>query len=123
MDSSKFPRDTDITAAKRLLSSVAQKPEMRAWRIHEQKVCSFSNITSHRNRLLLFVKHLAMRMLKIHQLVTTFNVTEHTLHTQYIQSLMQLKTLFILTLTRHVSAAVGHHQVLLLKLFHCSFYI
>jgi hypothetical protein len=27
---------------------------------------------------------------------------------------MQLKILFILTLTRHVSAAVGHHQVFLL---------
>jgi hypothetical protein len=45
------------------------------------------------------------------------------LHTQYIQSLMQLKILFILTLTRHVSAAVVHHQVFLLKLFHCNFYI
>jgi hypothetical protein len=31
--------------------------------IHEQNVCSFSNITWHRNRLLLFVKHLAMRIL------------------------------------------------------------
>jgi hypothetical protein len=30
---------------------------MRKWCIHEQKVCSFSNITSHQNRLLLFVKH------------------------------------------------------------------
>jgi hypothetical protein len=33
---------------------------------------------------------------------------------------MQLKILFILTITRHVSSAVGHHQVLLLKLFHCN---
>jgi hypothetical protein len=32
---------------------------------------------------------------------------------------MQLKILFILTLTRHVSAAGDHHQVFLLKLFHC----
>jgi hypothetical protein len=36
---------------------------------------------------------------------------------------MQLKILFIRTLTRHVSAAVGHHQVCLLKLFHYNFYI
>jgi hypothetical protein len=31
--------------------------------------------------------------------------------------------LFILILPRHVSAAMGHHQVLLLKLSHCNFYI
>jgi hypothetical protein len=31
--------------------------------------------------------------------------------------------LFILILPRHVSAALGHHQVLLLKLSHCNFYI
>jgi hypothetical protein len=43
------------------------------------------------------------------------------LHTQYIQSFMQLKILFIPTLTRHVSASVGHHQVFLLKMFHCNF--
>jgi hypothetical protein len=30
---------------------------------------------------------------------------------------------FILILPRHVSAALGHHQVLLLKLSHCNFYI
>jgi hypothetical protein len=51
------------------------------------------------------------------------NILIHILHTQYIQSLRQLKILFILTLKRHVSAAVGHHQVFLLKLFHCNFYI
>jgi hypothetical protein len=45
------------------------------------------------------------------------------LHAQYIQSLMQLKILFILILTRHVSAEVDHHQVFLLKLFHCNLYI
>jgi hypothetical protein len=31
--------------------------------IHEQNVCSFANITSHRNRLPLCVKHLATRIL------------------------------------------------------------
>jgi hypothetical protein len=37
--------------------------QVRTWCIHEQNVCSFSNITSHRNHLLLFVEHLAMRFL------------------------------------------------------------
>jgi hypothetical protein len=36
---------------------------VQTWRIREQNVCSFLNITSHRKRLLLFVKHLAMRIL------------------------------------------------------------
>jgi hypothetical protein len=31
--------------------------------------------------------------------------------------------ILILILPRHVSAALGHHQVLLLKLSHCKFYI
>jgi hypothetical protein len=52
-----------------------------------------------------------------------FKLCNKILHTQYIQSLMQLKILFIPTLTQHVSAAVGHPQVFLLKLFHCNFYI
>jgi hypothetical protein len=52
-----------------------------------------------------------------------FNLLLIILHTQYIQSLMQLKILFILILTRHVLAAVGRHPVFLLKLFHCNFYI
>jgi hypothetical protein len=44
-------------------------------------VCSFSNITSHGSRLLLFVKHLAMRNKEvptkatIHRLVTAFRDT------------------------------------------------
>jgi hypothetical protein len=53
----------------------------------------------------------------------TLNVVSCTLHTQNIQSLMQPEFLFILILPRHISAALGHHQVLLLKLSHCNFYI
>jgi hypothetical protein len=49
-------------------------------------------------------------------------VPSYTLHTQNIQSLMQPE-FFILILPRHVSAALGLHQVLLLKLPHCIFYI
>jgi hypothetical protein len=37
--------------------------QVQTWHIHKQNVCSFFNITSHQNRLLLFVKHLAMRIL------------------------------------------------------------
>jgi hypothetical protein len=36
---------------------------------------------------------------------------------------MQLEIFVILILPWHVSAALGHHQVLLLKLSHCNFYI
>jgi hypothetical protein len=59
---------------------------------------------------------------ELHNLYSSPNIIR-LLHTQYMQSLMQLKILFILTLTRYVSAAVGHHQVFLLKLFHCNFYV
>jgi hypothetical protein len=45
------------------------------------------------------------------QLHFTHNIYSH---------LCNLKILFILNLTRHVSAAVGHHQVFLIKLFHCN---
>jgi hypothetical protein len=35
--------------------------QLRAWRTDELNVCSFSNIASHRNRSLLFLKHLPVR--------------------------------------------------------------
>jgi hypothetical protein len=66
---------------------------MRTCCIHDYNVCSFSNITSYRNRLLLFVKYLSMRIvarkyrIRIHRLVTKFrdtgSVCDHqTLHRQ-----------------------------------------
>jgi hypothetical protein len=36
---------------------------MRTWCIHEQSMCSFANIASHRERLLLILKHLLVRIL------------------------------------------------------------
>jgi hypothetical protein len=45
------------------VSSCLESPHVRVWCIQEQKVYASSNITSHRNRLLLFVKHLVMRTL------------------------------------------------------------
>jgi hypothetical protein len=55
------PRDTrvkDTLVARPLLMSVAQKAvQVRTGCIYEQNVCSFSDITSQRNSLLLFVKH------------------------------------------------------------------
>jgi hypothetical protein len=46
------------------------------------------------------------------------------LHTQNIQSLMQLEIFYVFCiLPRRVSAVLGRHQVLLLKLSHCNFYI
>jgi hypothetical protein len=69
IDSSSLPCDTRVkvtSVARPLLTPVAQtlyKCE-HGVAVHEQNVCSFSNITSHRNRLLLFVKHSAMRILK-----------------------------------------------------------
>jgi hypothetical protein len=44
------------------------------------------------------------------------------LHSQNIQSSMQPEFYFIL-IVPHVSATLGHHQVLLIKLSHCNFYI
>jgi hypothetical protein len=50
--------------------------QVRTWRIHEQNVCSFSNIASHRN-CLLFIKHVAMCMMtwkyRIRQHIPTSN--------------------------------------------------
>jgi hypothetical protein len=54
--------------------------------IHEQRVCSCSNVSSHRNRLPRFVQRLAMQMFATHQLVTTFQVTEHIYDMQRVQS-------------------------------------
>jgi hypothetical protein len=48
-----------ILVPRPLFTSVAQK-----LCIHEQNACSFSSITSHRNRLLLLMKHLAVRILR-----------------------------------------------------------
>jgi hypothetical protein len=44
-------------------SSCAKDVQVRTWCIHELNVCSFSNITSHRHRLVLFVKHSALHIL------------------------------------------------------------
>jgi hypothetical protein len=44
-------------------ASCAKTVQVRTWCVHEQNVCSFSNITSHRKCLLLFVKHLALHFL------------------------------------------------------------
>jgi hypothetical protein len=55
------PRDNQATVtldARPLFSTAAQK-----LRKSEHNECSFSNINSHRNRLLLFAKHLAVRIL------------------------------------------------------------
>jgi hypothetical protein len=60
---SPFPRDTRVKVtltARPLLKPTALKPCRCAHGV--QNVCPFSNITSHRNRLQLFVKHLAMRI-------------------------------------------------------------
>jgi hypothetical protein len=51
--------------ARPLLTPVAQKLyRCEHGVIHEQNECSFSNITLHRNSLLLFVKSLAMHILR-----------------------------------------------------------
>jgi hypothetical protein len=44
-------------------------------------------------------------------------------YTKYTVFNVTWNFLFILILPRHVSASLGHHQVLLLKLSHCNFYI
>jgi hypothetical protein len=64
-------------------ASCAKPVQVRKWFIHEQNVCSFSNIASHLNRLLLFAKHLANaypdkevpEKTTIHRLVTKFRDT------------------------------------------------
>jgi hypothetical protein len=58
-----LPPDTRVKVtlvARPLLTPTAQ---VRTRCIHQQNVCSSSKITSHRNRSLLFVKHLATRIL------------------------------------------------------------
>jgi hypothetical protein len=63
IDPPNFPRDTVIHLTffgRLLLSPVAQA---RAWCVTEQNVYLFSNITSHQNRLPLFVKHLSVLLL------------------------------------------------------------
>jgi hypothetical protein len=78
IDSPNFHRDTRVVRPP--LTLVAPKLcRCEYWCIHEQNVCSFSNITPHRNHLLLFVKHLAVRYpdkevpnKTIHRLVTKF---------------------------------------------------
>jgi hypothetical protein len=64
IDSSNLPSDTRVKitpVARPLLKPVAQKAvQVRTRCIHEQNVCSFSNITLHRNNLLFFLKHLPM---------------------------------------------------------------
>jgi hypothetical protein len=60
--------------ARPLLTPVAQKLCNAMMVCLRTELCSFSNITSHQNRLLLFVKHLAMDILtmkyRIKQLYT-----------------------------------------------------
>jgi hypothetical protein len=56
IDSPNLPRDTRVKV------TLVSRP-LRTWCVHEQNMCSFLNITLHRSRFLLFVKHLAMRVL------------------------------------------------------------
>jgi hypothetical protein len=49
--------------ARLFYSSYAKYLQVRTWCIQNQNVCLFSNVTSRRNLLLLFVKHLAMHIL------------------------------------------------------------
>jgi hypothetical protein len=65
IDSPNLPRYTRVKVtlvARPLLTPVAQICAVRTWCIHEQNLFLFSNISSHRKRLLLFVKHLAIRI-------------------------------------------------------------
>jgi hypothetical protein len=85
-DCNNLPRDTRFRiitlVARPLLTPVAQKLKVRTRCIHEQILCSFTNITSQRNHLLLFVMHLAMHILtrkyRIRQQYTDCNkISEH----------------------------------------------
>jgi hypothetical protein len=74
-------------------ASYANAVQVRTWCIHKQNVCSFSNITSHRNRLLLTVKRLATRILTsklpnkaiIHRLETKFRDTGNVCDRKHVR--------------------------------------
>jgi hypothetical protein len=66
MDSPNFPRDTRVNVtfvARFLFPAAAQVFQAREGCLRKRNVCSFSNITSHQNRLLVFVNHLVLRIL------------------------------------------------------------
>jgi hypothetical protein len=58
MNSPIFPRDIPVIVTLIARLPLSPDAQARAGCTHEQNACSFANITSRRNRSLLFVKHL-----------------------------------------------------------------
>jgi hypothetical protein len=67
IDSANLLHDTQVKVAlvakAAAFTSYTKAVQGQTWSIHKQNVCSFSNIISHQNHLLLFVKHLTMNIL------------------------------------------------------------
>jgi hypothetical protein len=59
----RYPRLKVIVCNAAAHNSCVKAVQLRKCRVHERSLCSFSNITSHGNRLLLLVKQLVMLIL------------------------------------------------------------